>query len=58
MVYNHLMDEFRLLEESAHQMIAKMIEKCTGIARKFYKEMDQDDANETEDDKDDGDAVD
>ena len=52
------MDEFRLLEESAHQMIAKMIENYAGIARKFYKEMDQDDANETEDDKDDGDAVD
>ena len=52
-VHNRLMDEFRKLEESGQESIRKMIEKCAGIARKFYDEMDQDDESDVENEEND-----
>jgi hypothetical protein len=53
MVYDRLMHEFNKLEDSGHQSINGMIEKCAALALQFHGEMDAED--EMEDDEiDDG----
>ena len=42
-MYEHWMHEFQLVEESGHEAVQKYIDKCTGVAKKMYQEMDDDD---------------
>jgi len=45
-VYQRLMEEFQSLEYNGGDAIIKMIEKCALIARRFYEQMDEDDAGD------------
>ena len=57
-VYERLMHEFQLVEESGHEAVQKYIDKCTGVAEKMYQEMDDDDDDDGESSGDDTDARD
>jgi hypothetical protein len=43
MVYDQLMHEFNVLEDSGHSSINGMIEKCAALALQFHREMDAED---------------
>jgi hypothetical protein len=43
LVYERLMHEFNQLEDSGHQSINGMIEKCASLAAQFHAEMDAED---------------
>ena len=43
-MYEHLMHEFQLVEESRHEAVQKYIDKCSRVAEKMYQDMDDDDS--------------
>ena len=57
-VYERLMREFQLVEESGHEAVQKYIDKCTGVAEKMYQEMDDDDDDDDDDGESSGDDTD
>jgi hypothetical protein len=48
-VYNRLMREFQKLQQSGHESINGMIEKCATVAKKFYDKMDEEEGDESDD---------
>ena len=48
LVYERLMAEFQAVERDGHSSVQGMIDKCAKVAKRFYDEMDIDEADDGE----------